>query len=240
MGRALALPPADLVTASYVLGELDEADRTAVVDAAAHAAAGAVLLVEPGTPDGYRRIAAARDRLVAAGLRIVAPCPHGAVCPVEPGTDWCHFAARVGRSSLHRRVKGGSLPYEDEKFAYVGAVRFGVPAPAARVVRRPQLRKGQVILDLCTPADGLGRTTVTKRQGPAYRAARDAEWGGEWPPPAVRGEAAAPEEPAAPAKRAAPEEPAAPSGGPIRPRVLPDGPPSRGLPAVPARGGPAG
>lgn len=181
IGDGLALPDAtDLVTVSYVLGELTDADRHAVVAEAARAAQ-AVVLIEPGTPDGYLRIRAARERLVAAGLRVLAPCPHSAACPIEPGADWCHFASRVSRSSLHRQVKGGSLPYEDEKFAYVAAVRFdAVPAPA-RVVRRPQLRKGQVLLDLCTPDEALTRRTVTKRQGPLYRAARDTTWGDDWP-----------------------------------------------------------
>lgn len=185
LGGAPALPASDLVTVSYVLGELGAADRTALVGAAAAASLGAVVVAEPGTPDGYRRIIAARERLLAAGLMVVAPCPHDAACPVT-GTDWCHFAARVPRSSLHRQVKGGTLPYEDEKFAYVAAVRpDAVPGGPAgqRIVRHPQLRKGQVLLDLCTRDDGLTRTTVTKRAGAAYRAARGAEWGDAFPSP---------------------------------------------------------
>ncbi|MDX3359977.1 small ribosomal subunit Rsm22 family protein [Streptomyces sp. ME02-6978.2a] len=185
IGRALALDTTDLVTVSYVLGELTEADRGHVVDAAAAAARSAVVIIEPGTPDGYGRILEARDRLIAAGLRIAAPCPHSARCPIVAGQDWCHFAARVSRSSLHRQVKGGSLPYEDEKFAYVAATRLppseATPAPH-RVVRRPQIRKGQVLLDLCDPGEELRRETVTKRHGPLYRAARDAAWGDAWPP----------------------------------------------------------
>lgn len=142
-------PEADLVTVSYVLKELTEADRAVVVDAAARAATGAVVIIEPGTPDGYARVIEARDRLIAAGFQVAAPCPHSAACPIVPGTDWCHFSARVARSSLHRQVKGGSLAYEDEKFAYVAATRFD-PTPAeARVIRKPQTRKGQVLLDLC-------------------------------------------------------------------------------------------
>jgi ribosomal protein RSM22 (predicted rRNA methylase) len=160
-----------------------------VVDAAARAGR-AVVLTEPGTPDGYLRLMAARDRLTAAGMRILAPCPHSAPCPIAPGEDWCHFAARVSRSSLHRQVKGGRLPYEDEKFCYVAAAHPGVagaPAPG-RIVRRPQKRKGQVLLELCTAADGLRSATVTKRHGADYRVARDAKWGDSWPP----GEAEAP------------------------------------------------
>ncbi|MGP3979599.1 small ribosomal subunit Rsm22 family protein [Streptomyces sp. KR80] len=181
IGTGLVLPEeTDLVTASYVLGELTEADRGAVVDAAARAAR-AVVLVEPGTPDGYARVMAARDRLIEGGLRVVAPCPHSAACPIVRGTDWCHVAARVGRSSLHRQVKGGALPYEDEKFSYVAAARFPAAAAEARVVRRPRLRKGQVLLDLCDVNESLHRTTVTKRHGDLYRAARNVQWGDTWP-----------------------------------------------------------
>nr|WP_030746490.1 small ribosomal subunit Rsm22 family protein [Streptomyces sp. NRRL F-5135] len=205
IGTALTLPDCDLVTVSYVLKELTGPDRAALVTEAARAAR-AVVVVEPGTPDGHLRIIEARERLVAAGLSVAAPCPHSGACPIAPGTDWCHFAARVSRSSLHRQVKGGSLPYEDEKFAYVAAVRFDARPAPARVTRKPQIRKGQVLLDLCTTGgsdgdgggngggntggngdsgsgDGLTRETVTKRHGALYRAARDTAWGDAWPPP---------------------------------------------------------
>lgn len=172
IGAGLELAPTDLITVSYVLKELTADVRTALVDSAA-AAAQAVVVVEPGTPDGYARIIEARDRLIAAGLTVAAPCPHSDACPIEPGTDWCHFSARVSRSSLHRQVKGGSLPYEDEKFSYVVATRFGTEPVAARVTRKPQIRKGQVLLDLCTRDEALRRATVTKRHGELYRAARD-------------------------------------------------------------------
>ncbi|MFJ2869651.1 small ribosomal subunit Rsm22 family protein [Streptomyces sp. NPDC087298] len=181
IGAGLELAPTDLITVSYVLKELTADVRTALVDTAA-AAAQAVVVVEPGTPDGYARIIEARDRLIAAGLSVAAPCPHDEACPIEPGTDWCHFSARVSRSSLHRQVKGGSLPYEDEKFSYVVATRFAAQPVGARVIRKPQIRKGQVLLDLCTRDEALRRATVTKRHGELYRAARDIAWGDEWPP----------------------------------------------------------
>ncbi|GAA2735793.1 small ribosomal subunit Rsm22 family protein [Streptomyces nogalater] len=181
IGADLTLDDTDLVTVSYVLNELAETDRAALVDAAARAAR-TVVIVEAGTPAGYERVLEARDRLVRAGFRIAAPCPHSAACPIAPGTDWCHFSARVGRSSLHRQVKGGSLAYEDEKFSYVAATLLPAEPAPARVVRRPQLRKGQVLLDLCEAEGRLRRGTVTKRHGDLYKAARDADWGDAWPP----------------------------------------------------------
>ncbi|MER5550822.1 small ribosomal subunit Rsm22 family protein [Streptomyces sp. NPDC002793] len=182
IGVSPAPAPTDLVTVSYVLKELTAEDRAAVVDTAATAAQ-AVLIVEPGTPDGYERVIEARERLIAAGMSIAAPCPHDDACPIERGTDWCHFSARVSRSSLHRQVKGGSLSHEDEKFSYVVATRFPTEPARERVTRRPQIRKGQVLLELCTRDEALRRATVTKRHGALYRAARDTDWGDAWPPP---------------------------------------------------------
>lgn len=185
IGSGLAVPDADLVTVSYVLGELTPQARTAVVAEAARAGQ-AVVLIEPGTPEGYLRVREAREQLIAAGMRVAAPCPHDGTCPIEVGQDWCHFSARVSRSSLHRKVKGGSLAYEDEKFSYVAATRFPVEPAAYRITRRPQIRKGLVLLELCGPQDGdapgLTRATVTKRHGDLYKAARDVDWGREWPP----------------------------------------------------------
>nr|WP_202455077.1 small ribosomal subunit Rsm22 family protein [Streptomyces sp. SID8367] len=180
IGASSAPADASLVTVSYVLKELTEADRAAVVDTAARAATDAVVIIEPGTPDGYTRVIEARDRLIAAGFHVAAPCPHSGTCPIVPGADWCHFSARVSRSSLHRQIKGGSLAYEDEKFAYVAATRFAPEPAPARIVRKPQIRKGQVLLDLCEVRGALTRTTVTKKHGALYREARDAEWGDAW------------------------------------------------------------
>lgn len=78
--------------------------------------------------------------------------------------------------------QGGSLAYEDEKFSYVAATRLPAEPVPARIVRRPQIRKGQVLLDLCEADERLRRTTVTKRHGDLYKQARDADWGDPWPP----------------------------------------------------------
>ncbi|MGW6458531.1 small ribosomal subunit Rsm22 family protein [Streptomyces sp. NPDC055078] len=181
ISAAIRIESTDLVTVSYVLKELTPGIRAAMVAEAARAAR-AVLIVEPGTPDGYQRVIEAREQLIAAGMTVSAPCPHSAGCPIVSGSDWCHFAARVSRSSLHRQVKGGSLPYEDEKFSYVAATRFPARPAPARIARKPQIRKGLVLLELCSREEGLARANVPKRQGPLYKAARDAEWGDAWPP----------------------------------------------------------
>ena len=168
---------ADLVTLSYVLGELPDARRADVVRWLG-AKARVVVLIEPGTPAGYERIRAARDELIGLGRHVLAPCPHDNACPIVAGEDWCHFAARLPRSGLHRKLKAGTLGFEDEKFAYVVAAPFAGERPEARIIRHPKKHKGWVALDLCTADEGLKpAVAVSKKQGPRYRAARDAEWG---------------------------------------------------------------
>jgi ribosomal protein RSM22 (predicted rRNA methylase) len=169
----------ELVTLGYVLGEVGLAAHELVGQAWARTA-GVVVVVEAGTPGGYARIRAARDQLVAAGATTIAPCPHGERCPIEP-PDWCHFGVRITRSPLHRRLKGGELGYEDEKFSYVAAARpevalMGAERPSiSRVLRHPHKGGGRVDLELCTP-DGLRRERVG-RSDPRYREWSRARWG---------------------------------------------------------------
>jgi ribosomal protein RSM22 (predicted rRNA methylase) len=173
-------PSGDLVVLSYALGELGGDRLARAVDRALALSTGAVAIVEPGTPAGFARIRAARDRLIASGATLVAPCPHAGACPMRGG-DWCHFAVRLDRSRAHRRAKQGALGWEDEKFSYVIATpsAAGLRARAdARVVRRPIKGTGHVTLALCTP-DGLAEEVVTRRD-PAYRTARDTSWGDSW------------------------------------------------------------
>ncbi|WP_446666738.1 small ribosomal subunit Rsm22 family protein [Flexivirga sp. B27] len=181
-----AVQAADLVTVSYVLSELDERAQATLVKSAMDAARRAVAVIEPGTPTGHQRILAARTLLLEAGWQLVAPCPHQADCPVRQ-PDWCHFSARVERSSIHRQLKGGELGHEDEKFSYVVAVPPGsdvvVGEAEARILRHPVKRKGLVELQLCRPDGTAGRAIVTKRQGPAYKQARGVRWGDIWQSP---------------------------------------------------------
>jgi len=178
------LPTADLATAAYVLGELTPAQQSALVALAASAAP-AVLFVEPGTPAGHRRILAARAQLLAARYVVAAPCPHQLGCPLDVEGDWCHFGARLQRSAVHRQAKGVELSYEDEKYSYVAAVRAAsleVATSQGRLVRRPQQRKGLVLLDLCWRDGTTRRELVSKSKGETYRQARKTAWGDRWPP----------------------------------------------------------
>jgi ribosomal protein RSM22 (predicted rRNA methylase) len=166
---------ADLVLASYVLGEIEESQRDAITRKLWSSTTGTLVLVEPGTPAGYARIIAARRTVLADGGFTVAPCPHDAGCPLV-GDDWCHFATRLPRRDVHRAVKRVSRGFEDEKFSYVALSREPGDRATARIIRPPLIRSGHVYLDTCE-AGGVARRIVTRRDASAYRAARKAGWG---------------------------------------------------------------
>ena len=181
---------ADLVTLCYVLDELAPAARDRAIDWAWSRCEGVLLIVEPGTPAGWHRILATRDQLLAAGGRIIAPCPHEQRCPLLPpagnhqdGSDtWCHFSRRVARSRLHRLAKQADVPWEDEKFAYLAIARPALHgtsdnAAFARIIASPRGGSGRLQFQLCD-SDGAQRARlITRRDGDLYKLARRLDWG---------------------------------------------------------------
>jgi len=172
----------DVVIAAYVLNEIAQECRAAVALSLWEATAGLLLLVEPGTTVGFENLRALRDVLTDAGAYIIAPCPQTdrPSCLNRP-PDWCHFSCRVARSRMHRLLKRGDAPYEDEKYAYLAFVREKPPHmplknQRARVLRHPQIRSGFVELSLCTDT-GIRQVTFSKRDGDAYKRARKARVG---------------------------------------------------------------
>lgn len=170
---------ADLVVVSYALGELTPQQRESAIRSAWSRTQALLAIVGPGTPHDFQIMLAARTLLLAEGAHILAPCPHELACPMAAAKDWCHFAQRLERTSDHRRLKTGTLGYEDEKFSYVIATRSQARRVPARIVRHPRKHGGHVQLNLCSDA-GLVQITVTKSQGESYRRARQAEWGEGW------------------------------------------------------------
>jgi ribosomal protein RSM22 (predicted rRNA methylase) len=170
------------VIASYALAEIAGPRQATMIDALWAACEGMLVLVEPGTPDGWRRILAARDGLIAAGAQILAPCPHALACPLSP-PDWCHFVQRLPRSRDHRMAKGAEVPFEDEKFIYLAAARPGVAAATrtARILAPPRASKPAIALKLCSPAGVVEEATVSKRDKPAFAVARRLDWGDALP-----------------------------------------------------------
>lgn len=166
----------DLVVLGYLLDELPQAAIAPLIARLWDATAGMLIAVEPGTPGGWSRILSVRDRLIALGAHIAAPCPHALACPIV-APDWCHFSRRVARSRMHRRIKSADVPWEDEKFIYLAAAREPASPPQARVIARPQVRGGTVTLTLCNRDGTRTQPLLSKRNGARYAQARRLDWG---------------------------------------------------------------
>jgi ribosomal protein RSM22 (predicted rRNA methylase) len=182
-------PRADLVIASYALAEIAPASQAQTVAALWAACTGLLVLVEPGTTEGWRRILAGRALLVGQGARLVAPCPHAQACPLTGPSaaagDWCHFVQRLPRSRDHRLAKGAEAPFEDEKFIYLAAARphLETIAPGARILAPPRAAKPGLGFKLCTPDGRLETRQVGRRDKAAFALARRADWGDVLPEP---------------------------------------------------------
>jgi len=183
---ALSPPQADLVLAAYALTEIPAAALPGVVERLWSATRGLFLVVEPGSPEAWRRGLEIRTRLIAAGARLVGPCPHEAACPIA-APDWCHFAQRLPRGREHRLAKGGAAPFEDEKFFWLGFERAG-PVSAgrapARIIAPPRPGKPGVRLRLCQPDGRIENADIPRRDKAAFARARRLGWGETFDPAA--------------------------------------------------------
>lgn len=166
---------ADFVIASYMLNELSFKARQEKVKMLYEATDNILFIVEPGTPEGFLQIKKIRDDLISLGAHIIAPCPHDKTCLIQE-PDWCHFSARIARSKLHKQIKGGDVPYEDEKFCYIAVSKTPIVKKENRILRHPITDKGRVRLILCKE-EGIMQETITKKQKDYYKAARKAKWG---------------------------------------------------------------
>lgn len=192
----------DLIVSSYTLSELsdDASRRLHVLSIWEHLEPGGLLVViEPGTPVGFKVVRQTRTTLLDLGEtikndnlkpKIVGPCPHALSCPLSQ-TTWCHFVQRVERSATLRATKGGVQNWENEKFSYVAISKGPLPGehvlpdghpnkdlPWSRLIRQPLKRGGHVLMDSCMPNGLVNRVTVSKKHGQElYTAARKSTWG---------------------------------------------------------------
>ncbi len=158
---------ADLVTAAYVLNELPESQRIDTIKKLWKSANKILIIIEPGTPDGFLQLRKARDILLKDGAHIAAPCPHENRCKIST-EDWCHFTARVQRSKLHKMLKGGDSPFEDEKYSYMAFVHTDIKINGSRILRHPYTNKGKISLELCSESENT-TAVITKRQGEFFK-----------------------------------------------------------------------
>jgi ribosomal protein RSM22 (predicted rRNA methylase) len=172
---AFDVEPHDLTLLSYSIGELKEESWKPLLTTLFQATKKVLVVIEPGTPEGYKKIMKIRDLLLELGGVLQAPCPHSKKCPLPP-SDWCHFSVRVQRSSLHRQLKLGALGYEDEKFCYLVFGKKELPPFAGRVIRHPMKHTGFVELTLCKK-EGVEKKVYSKKDKQQYKLMKKVEWG---------------------------------------------------------------
>jgi ribosomal protein RSM22 (predicted rRNA methylase) len=175
LGQPLHAAAADLVIAAYALAELPLGKIAAATGNLWAAARDVLIIVEPGTPQGYARVIDARSLLIAEGAHIIAPCLHGNACPLSP-PDWCHFNARLPRSREHMHAKKAAVPYEDEKYCYLIAARSPVQNTGSRILAPPVATKGETRFKLCSE-NGLSHRKVAARDKAEHKRARKLGWG---------------------------------------------------------------
>jgi ribosomal protein RSM22 (predicted rRNA methylase) len=166
---------AELVVAAYALAEMPLAKASETANALWKASENTLLVIEPGTPQGFARIHQVRATLIAAGAHLIAPCTHMNSCPILP-PDWCHFSVRLPRSREHMHAKKATVPFEDEKFSYLIASRHPAALHGARILRPPIDGKAEIKFKLCTE-NGLQRQSVARRDKAEYKRIRKLEWG---------------------------------------------------------------
>ena len=172
----IALPHADLVTASFVLAEISQTNLSRVIAQLWAATHDVLALIEPGTPAGFARIRAGRAFLIEQGANVLAPCTHANACPIV-ALNWCHFSQRLPRSRDHLKVKGATVPFEDERYSYVVATRRAAPPDnRARIIAPPSESKAGITLPLCDQR-GLHQAFVSRRERDAFVLLRKAKWG---------------------------------------------------------------
>ena len=98
-------------------------------------------------------------------------------CPIKKG-DWCHFSTRVSRSKLHKALKEGDSPFEDEKYAYIVFSKKEVNRCSARITRHPLIYNGYLSLTVCDQ-NGIENIKITKKEKERYKKARKASAGDE-------------------------------------------------------------
>jgi SAM-dependent methyltransferase len=162
--RPLPDGPFELVLAGHLLNELygdDMAARARLVEAllARLSPDGLLVLIEPALRETSRALLALRDRLVAAGATVRAPCLYRGDCPalVRP-TDWCHAERPWEPPPLVAQLAEAAKLHRDAlKMSYLVLQAPGAAWPLPpegrlfRIVSEPLHQKGQYRYVGCGP-----------------------------------------------------------------------------------------
>lgn len=162
-----------LALASYVLNELKNPHEFYKLLLSRH---DYILILEPGTPDGYQRINTLRNLALDSSWHILAPCPHECVCPIK-NPSWCHFYNRVARSKQLKELKGGQLGYEDEKYCYLFLSKTKQPVHHSVLLKEPTVLPFKVELTVCDSDGFIKDKEILKKDKDRFKLAKKLSWG---------------------------------------------------------------
>ncbi|XP_042228424.1 methyltransferase-like protein 17, mitochondrial [Homarus americanus] len=187
----------DIVLCSRSLFELpDMASRLRTIDILWRKTAGYLIIVEPGTNEGYRLVLEARDYILELSRRaseeeeanphgyVFSPCAHDMFCPrfFDGSNTPCNFEVNYQPFTFGRKTNT-----QKDRFSYVvlkqGKRSDSTEQQWPRLVRSPLHRKKHVICRVCTKYGTLQELTVTKqRHGKGcYRLSKNTSWGDLFP-----------------------------------------------------------
>ena len=169
----------DVVLLANVLNELNQGQRTALIEKAFAQCGSLLLIIEPGTPVGSSIVQTAAQQLA----------PHGTLLAPYLGNQfvqepWLHFAQRFTRPGFTRRLRQEmrdsdlmASDWEEAKYSYVAVGKLAPEiAPWARVIGPVQIAKGQLEVSILTQEQQL-RVNVYKRHKQQFAYAKKLRWG---------------------------------------------------------------
>lgn len=162
---------ADLVIASYVLNEIEERTKEQILKKLWKATNKILVIIEPGTPEGYKEINSIRKYFIENKANIIAPCQHNEECGIGQD-DWCAFSCRIARSKAHKILKDGETPYEDEKFSYIAISKFETDKLDGVVLRHPKIESGKITIKVCKSNGEIEEKIITKKEKETFKKAK--------------------------------------------------------------------
>lgn len=166
---------ADLIVASYMINELEQAQIKIVIQKLLSVGSNLIIIIEPGTPEGFKNIKEVQKIALESGAYIIAPCTSQEICKLSEN-DWCHATVRVERNKIHKMLKSGEAPYEDEKFSYIAISKENFGTAKSRILRHPIIETGKITLKLCTHGS-IEQMIITKKDKERFKQAKKKKCG---------------------------------------------------------------
>ena len=168
----------DLIVAAHLLNELyvdrPPAERVDLRARRVLAWAGALLsrrgrliVLEPALRQTSRELLAVRDQVLAAGLRVVAPCFWSGPCPaLVRERDWCHDAAPIRHGArvdyAHLVLRARDPDGADDRLT-----SGPDDGTLFRIVSDPMVEKGRLRLFGCGPAGRHPLVRLDRHRSPS-------------------------------------------------------------------------